>query len=110
MYKKIILQAMHDLIDDTTYVRIAIATSFIHSMIFNIIVLYYLITYSDILSSNSILGNLIHEYLSLFSFDSSMIVRLIILGIFLLIGYELLPPIGDGAQIYYLDTPSPNKD
>ncbi|MDP2669911.1 MAG: hypothetical protein Q8O99_02715 [bacterium] len=85
MYRKIILQVMHDLLNDTTYVRISVATSFIHSMIFNIIVLYYLIHYSDILSSNSILGNLIQDYLDLVSFDSSMIIRLIILGIFLLI-------------------------
>lgn len=27
------------------------------------------------------------------------------ISIFLLIGYELLPPIGDAAQIYYLDQP-----
>jgi len=105
MYRKIILQVMHDLLNDTTYVRISVATSFIHSMIFNIIVLYYLIHYSDILSSNSILGDLIQDYLDLVSFDSSMIIRLIILGIFLLIWYELLPPIGEGAQIYYLDEP-----
>lgn len=73
MYRKIILQVMHDLIDDTTYVRIATATSFIHALIFNVIVLYYLIMYSDILTSNTILGDLLQDYIDMFSFDASMI-------------------------------------
>lgn len=99
---------MYYLIENTSFVRIATATSFIHAVIFNVLVLYYLIAYSNLFSEKTVLGKLVHEYLDMLSFNSDMIVWLVIVWIILFIGYELLPPIGEAALIYYLDDDQQN--
>jgi hypothetical protein len=33
-----------------------------------------------------------------------------VIGLILFIGYELIPPIGEAAMIYYLDDPAEKKD
>lgn len=103
----VITTAMHDLTEDTVYVRIATITNFIHAFIFNVLILYYLIEYSDFFSPDTVLWWLVHEYLSMLKYDSSMLIWLLLVGIILFIGYELLPPIGDAAMVYYLEDKKP---
>ena len=108
--KDIIAAAMHHMMEDHKYLRIATATSFIHALIFNILIIFYLFSYSNILDKSTPLGGLLHEYISMVHFDSSMIWRWILIGLILFIGYELIPPIGEAAMIYYLDDTSEPKD
>jgi len=71
--KDIISAAMHQMMEDNTYIRMATATSFIHALIFNIMIIFYLFSYSDILSTSTPLGELLHNYIELVNLDSSMI-------------------------------------
>lgn len=108
--KEIIAGAMHDLMEDTTYVKIATATSFIHALIFNTTIVYYVFTYSNVFAESTPLGGLIHSYMKLVHIDSSMLWRWLLVGLILLIWYELIPPIGEGAMIFYLDDPVEKRD
>lgn len=71
--KQIVLQSMETLSEDTTYVKIAVATQFVHALIFNILILYYMIAFSPILGKNTVMGGLINDYIQLFHFDTSML-------------------------------------
>lgn len=74
------------------------------------LVLFYLFEYSDIFSESTVIGELLHQYIDMVHFDSSMIGRLILIALILFIWYELIPPIGEAAMIYYLDDESEKKD
>lgn len=71
--REIITTVMHQMIEDTKYTKIATASSFIHALVFNFIVLFYLFSYSDIFSKNNPLGSLLHSYIDLVHFNTSMI-------------------------------------
>lgn len=108
--KQVIASAMHQMMEEPKYLRIATITSFIHALIFNILLLFYLFNYSDLLSTSTSLGKLVHQYIDLVHLDSSMIGRGVLIALILFIGYELIPPIWEAAMIYYLDDPKEPKD
>lgn len=71
--KDIISSAMHQMMEDPKYLRMATFTSFIHALIFNVMIIFYLFSYSDILSTSTPLGELLNNYIEMVNFDSSMI-------------------------------------
>gem|GEM_PF-6376378 len=83
--KQVISAAMHQMMEEPKYIRIATVTSFIHALIFNILVLFYLFEYSDVFSKTTPLGKLLHNYVDLVHFDSSMIGRGILVALILFI-------------------------
>jgi hypothetical protein len=105
MKDSILNLAAHEVVEDPKLIRIATITSFIHSVL-TFLYLSYIV--SNFIASvgktdNSFL-QLLEEYIGLISLDSSSIVTLVIVAIILLIGYALLPPVGDAGIISYLDT------
>jgi hypothetical protein len=107
---EIISAAFHNMMEDNTYVKMSVATSFIHAVIVNCLFLFYLFNYSTVFSKKTPLWALVHDYIEAFQFDNSFIWRLIVIGLILFIGYELIPPIGEAAMIYHLDEAPEKKD
>jgi hypothetical protein len=91
--------------DDPKLIRIATITSFVHSLISFIYLMYIA---ASVLESNTgwwnMMISIISQYIQLISFNGASISVLIAVGIILLIGYVLLPPIGDAGIINYLDS------
>lgn len=107
---EIISAAFHNMMEDNTYVKMSVATSFIHAVIVNCLFLFYLFNYSTVFSKSTPLWSLVHDYIESFQFDSSLIWRFIIIWLILFIWYELIPPVWEAAMIYHLDEHPEKKD
>jgi hypothetical protein len=105
MKDSLLAHAAHEVAEDPKLIRIATITSFIHSIITFLYLTYIVSTFITTVGKgdNAFLA-LLEEYIALISFDTGSIITLIVVGIILLIGYVLLPPIGDGGIISYLDS------
>lgn len=90
--------------DDTKFIRLATITTFIHSLLFILYLIYLLATIWTTLWSDSTLGELLSDYVNIVAPSGEAITVLIIIGIFLAIGYSILPPIWEAAMIYYVDS------
>jgi hypothetical protein len=105
MKDSILNLAAHEVAEDPKLIRIATITSFIHSVL-TFLYLSYIV--SNFIASVGKTDNsfllLVEEYLGLISLNSASIITLIIAAVILLVGYALLPPVGDAGIISYLDT------
>ncbi len=105
MKDSILVHAAHEVAEDPKLIRIATITSFIHSVLTFLYLTYIVSSFiSTVGKSDNAFLNLVEEYISLISLDSAGIITLIIVAIVLLIGYTLLPPVGDAGIISYLST------
>lgn len=101
----ILRESFQEISHDTKFIRLATITTFIHSLFF---VLYISYRTSVVLAKYQWWDNrLVHILLSYIHIGTSSIdiTFLIIIGILLLIWFFILPPIGEGAMIFYLDNP-----
>ena len=102
-HNSIVAAAYDNITDDTKFIRLTTITTFIHSMIFLVYIMYAV--YSIVLQrewGEIEFGNIINFVMQLFGWQE-MIVPFIILAAILAIGYFLLPPIAEASMIYYLD-------
>jgi len=99
----ILRQSMIELGDNTKLIRLATITTFIHSLLFIVYMLYLLFNLSQ-KNSWSWIRDLLSEYVDIVAPSTEVLVILIIIWIVLLIGYTLLPPIWDASMIYYLES------
>lgn len=105
MKDSLLAHAAHEVAEDPKLIRIATITSFIHSVLTFLYLTYIVTTFvATVGRSDNTFLNLLEEYVGLISFNSANIVTIIIVAIILLIGYVLLPPIGDAGIISYLDS------
>ncbi len=100
----ILKQSMIELGDHTKLIRLATVTTFIHSLLFIIYMVYLLYNISQKNNSNSGIWDLVGEYVDIVAPTTEILVILVIIWIVLLIGYTLLPPIWDASMIYYLES------
>ena len=106
MKDTILRSAMYELSDDTKFIRLATITTFIHSLLFLIYLVYL---FSSVISKmqggkNQQFLEVLQEIIS-FDMSGNTIIIFIFLAILLFIWYIILPPIGEAAMIYYLDNP-----
>lgn len=107
MRTAILKQAVKQISTDTKFIRLATITTFIHSLLFLIYVVYVVsnvITTMQWKTGNQFL-ELIQSLSLVQIWWSGTMALLIIVWLILLIGYAILPPIGEAAMIYYLDNP-----
>jgi len=95
---------MNDLSDNTKLVRLATITTFIHSLLFIVYLIYILFTINQKNTWSSGIRDLLWEYIDLVAPNTETVIILIVVWIGLLIWYAILPPIGDASMIYYLDS------
>ena len=102
---RILKSSLNQIANDTKFIRLATITSFVHSLLFLIYIVYWL---SNVLTEMQWWDNrfmtLIESYINL-DFSGATIALLVIVWIILLIGYSILPPIWEAAMLFYLDNP-----
>lgn len=106
MKDSILAHAAHEVTEDPKLIRLATITSFIHSIITFLYLIYIISNFiATVSKGDNTFLQLVEEYIGLISLNSASIITLIIVALILLIGYALLPPVGDAGIISYLDTP-----
>ncbi len=101
--ESILKDAMVEIGDDTKLIRLATITTFVHSLLFIIYIVYVLFTINQKYRNSSWIWELLWDYIDIIAPNTQILIILIILWIALLIGYTILPPIGESAMIFYLD-------
>ncbi len=92
--------------DDTKFVRLATATKIVHSLLFTLYLIYLVVAIATkTQGSDNIVLELLKEYASIMLSNAWLIVIFLIIVVIALVGYFILPPIGEAAMIYYLDDP-----
>ncbi len=102
-HKSIVAHAYDHITDDTKFIRLTTITTFIHSMIFLVYIMYAV--YFVVIERNGSempIGNIVDFVMQLFG-GPNMVGRFIAIAVVLAIGYFLLPPIAEASMIYYLD-------
>lgn len=99
----VVAEAYEHISDDTKFIRLTTITTFIHSMIFLVYIMYavYFVVVER-QGKEMEVGNIVSFIMQLFG-GQEMLIGLIIIGAILAIGYFLLPPIAEASIIYYLD-------
>lgn len=99
----VVAHAYEHIAEDTKFIRLTTITTFIHSMIFLVYVMYsvYFVVVER-KGGELPVGNMFSFVMQLFG-GQQMIVRFIVLWAILAIGYFILPPIAEASMIYYLD-------
>ena len=107
MKKAILKAAMTEISDDTKFIRLATITTFVHSLLFILYLIYLTFSIAALAqgSSNPMVSTF-QDTLAQLRGDSSFIVIFVIICIIGIIGYALLPPVGEAAMISYLDSTS----
>ncbi len=102
-HNTIVAEAYDHVMDDTKFIRLTTITTFIHSMIFLVYIMYgvYFVVIER-QGKELEVGNIISFIMQLFG-GQEVLIRFIILGAILAVGYFLLPPIAEASMIYYLD-------
>lgn len=93
--------------EDTKLIRLATLTTFVHSVGFLLYILYLIISITQRGWSvwwSTIFWNVLSDYIQILAPTSDSIAIFVILGIIILIGYSLLPPIGEAAMITYINS------
>ena len=100
----ILREAFEEISQDTKFIRLATITTFVHSVIFLLYIVYWA---STVMSKSQWWDNPFVEFMiELIGLDWWInIWLLLIIWIPLLIWYSVLPPIGEWAMIYYLNNP-----
>lgn len=89
--------------EDTKLIRLATVTTFIHSLIFIIYLIYLMITLAASRWWGTI-TDLLDDYIDIVTPGSERWIVILLIWVLLLIGYAILPPIGEAAMIYYVDS------
>ncbi len=97
----ILKDSISSLSEDTKFIRLATITTFIHSLLFIIYIIYLLLTFNQFAWWDT-LSSLIAQYTNLIAPNTEILVIIIILAIVLAIWYSILPPIWDAAMISYV--------
>lgn len=104
MQDSIIQESAEILGEDTKFIRLATITTFVHSVVFVIVVLFNIYTFvSNTSWTDNWLIHLLQKYVAIIlpSFPPIWLVLVLIVVIFF--GYVILPPVGEAAMISYLD-------
>jgi hypothetical protein len=110
MKDSLLAQAAHEVAEDPKIIRIATITSFVHSLLLFLYLMYTVSTFIAAISKGDIAFlKILEEYIALIAFDSTSIITIIVIGFIFLIGYALLPPVGDAGIISYLHADPKNK-
>ena len=99
----IVAHAYDHVTDDTKFIRLTTVTTFIHSMIFLVYIMYT--AYSIVTEfewGTMPIGDVFSFVLQLFWWQQMFWWFIVIIAV-LAIGYFLLPPVAEAAMIYYLD-------
>lgn len=102
-HESIVAHAYDHVVDDTKFIRLTTITTFIHSMIFLVYIMYAV--YFVVVERNGgemPVGNIFAFIWQLFGWPDVFWLFVVIAAI-LAIGYFLLPPIAEASMIYYLD-------
>ncbi len=105
---KILIEAYHDVLNDTKLIKLATLTTIFHSLVFTIYIIYQIIFIFTQLKhqwSEDLIKIILHYFKSITSSEYFFIFSIII-AIILAIWYFLLPPIAEGALIEYLNSKS----
>ena len=102
-HTRLIAAAYEYVSEDTKFVRLTTITTIIHSLIFLVYVMYSVYFVIAERQSGGLPIDSALSYIQVILGGSNAIVRLIIVGVILVIGYFLLPPIGEASMIHYLD-------
>jgi len=102
MGKRIISEALQLVMDDIKLVRLAFITSFSHSLIVILLLLFNLNNMMTARFETGVPLNDVMEFLVTLGIKGNVVTLLIISIIILLIGYAILYPIGQAALIHYL--------
>ncbi len=107
MKQEILKSALTQVGDDTKFVRLATATTIVHSLLFTLYLIYMVVSISSKAqgSHNNIFLTLLKEYTAIMLSNTWLIIIFLVLIVICIIGYFLLPPIWEAALIYYLDDP-----
>lgn len=102
-HQSIVAEAYDNITDDTKFIRLTTVTTFIHSMIFLVYIMYgvYFVVIARE-GSDLEVGNIFSFIMQLFG-GQEMLIGFMILIAILAIGYFILPPIAEASMIYYLD-------
>lgn len=99
----IVAKAYDHITEDTKFIRLTTITSFIHSMVFLIYIIYSVFfVVVEKQGSNIPVGDIFSFVKDLFN-GTNFVFRAIWIVVILGIGYFLLPPIAEASMIYYLD-------
>ena len=102
-HDSVIAQAYEHVADDTKFIRLTTVTTFIHSMVFLLYIMYSIsFVVIEKQGGNLPVGNIFSFMMQLFN-GQHMIIFLLIVAVILAIGYFLLPPVAEASMIYYLD-------
>lgn len=102
MRNKILRDALHDISEDPKLVRLATVTTFIHSLLFILYILYVVVSLGETMWAKSDVWKIISTYSNLFDGSWSTITIIILVVVILAIWYLILPSIGEGAMINYV--------
>ncbi len=101
--ENLLLEAYEQVSEDDRFVRITTSTTFLHSIIFLIIVLNNINFFINNTTGKWVEMGTIFKYINSLFLESWFTGAFIILLISLAVGYFLLYPIGEATLIYYLD-------
>lgn len=102
MSKNILIDSYQRILRDTKLIRIAVITSFFHSLVFILYILYqtYALTQLDNWNINI---DLLTKYINFLFWTKIILIMFIVLAIIAAIWFFLLPPIAKASIIYYLE-------
>jgi hypothetical protein len=99
----ILTQSYAHIADDTKFIRLTTLTSFIHSLVFTFFVIFNIYRLIDKIQPDLVswvnIANILQNLATIIPPG-----YYILIGLILVIGYLLLPPIGDASIIYYLNS------
>ncbi len=99
----IIIKSYEHISEDTKFIRLVTITNFVHSLVFVFVLIYNLYMLLDHFDSSINID--VAKYISQILLTPNIIPIFVVVGILLLVGQLLLPPIGEAACVYYLDDP-----
>lgn len=104
MQSTIIQDAAEVVGEDTKFIRLATITTFVHSVVFVILILFNIYTFvSNTTGTNNRLIDLLQRYVAIILPTFPPIRLILVLIVIIFFGYVVLPPIGESAMISYLD-------
>ena len=99
----ILKDAIIEISDDTKFIRLATVTTFLHSLLFILYIIYLTSTIiAQAHASDNPLVGLLQKNLSGIFDTSGYIITFLIIALVGFVGYTLLPPVGEAAMISYL--------
>lgn len=99
----ILKDAIIEISDDTKFIRLATVTTFLHSLLFILYIIYLTASLvSQFHASANPMINLLQTYVAEIFSTPGYIIAFLVIALIWFIGYTLLPPVGEAAMISYL--------